>query len=715
MTPTEYSPVDLPQLEGRRAMHEHGYEPIPLNGKVPILENWQTRPIAVEQWGSMGTGTGMRTKNVPVFDVDILDEQAAQIVAATVRLSLEDKGEILERVGAAPKCAIPMRTDKPFKKIVRKFQAPDGMIHKIEVLGDGQQLAVFGTHPDTGKPWVWKDGKSPVNTPRDRLPLADEQLVHTILDLCAGELKEKLGWTEVDAAPKTGGRIQPAGFMDNIGPSINLDGMTPGVDVNETLWRAVGSQLCRGTRMDDVVADLVEKGMSIAPNGKWTAEEQRIEVEGMCLRTILNKPELEDLLSDRYRQQLERLRADGYKTFKVSKNRYGPYFRPSSTKDEQDEIPTVEAKQENDGHKYRFRLVNFQDMRPGLEPTYLVDELIPSAGLVLVWGKQKTFKSFWLLDLLVHVAMGWAYRDHAVRKGTVIYCAFEGGHGYKGRIEALRRHYKIADNVEVPLFVMPGQVDLIKDAQSLVKEFQAQLLGEIPAVVVLDTLNRSLSGSESSDKDMTLYVKAAEEIRKAFGCVCIIVHHCGYDDTHARGHTSLPAAVDAELSVERDASSPLMIVTVRQMRDGPEGMVVHSRAQSVALDADQNGKPRSSIVIVPGDTTDSVGMGRHKGRPGNALPVLVEALRAAIETKGEYFVPEGKVPLQAADQKTVRDIFGRRYIDGEEDEQRSKGACKQAFKRAIEAAVEGGTINGEKTTGGRQLLWFARDEGVLEK
>src|SRR5262249_4563458 len=111
--------------------------------------------------------------------------------------------------------------------------------------------------------------------------------------------------------------------------------------------------------------------------------------------------------------------------------------------------------------KLRLRLIKFQDMRPGLEPAYLVDELMPSAGLVLVWGKQKTFKSFWLLDLFVHVAMGWPYRDYAVRQGPVIYCAFEGGHGYKGRIEAIRRHYSIADDAEVPLYVMPGQVDLI--------------------------------------------------------------------------------------------------------------------------------------------------------------------------------------------------------------------------------------------------------------
>jgi len=160
----------------------------------------------------------------------------------------------------------------------------------------------------------------------------------------------------------------------------------------------------------------------------------------------------------------------------------------------------------------------------------------------------------------------------------------------KGRIEAIRRHYGINDDVDVPLYVMPGQVNLIADKKALVDEFRYQLGSVVPAVVVLDTLNRSLSGSESNDKDMTLYVKAAEAIRKAFGCLCVIVHHCGYDDTHARGHTSLPAAVDAELSVMRDEGSPIVLVTVKAMRDGPEGMVVRSRALPVPLDPDQNGK-----------------------------------------------------------------------------------------------------------------------------
>src|SRR5262245_34303965 len=63
---------------------------------------------------------------------------------------------------------------------------------------------------------------------------------------------------------------------------------------------------------------------------------------------------------------------------------------------------------------YRFKLVAFNDMKPGLEQLYLVDELIPIAGLVDIWGKPKCFKSFWTLDVMFHVAMGWEYRDRSV-------------------------------------------------------------------------------------------------------------------------------------------------------------------------------------------------------------------------------------------------------------------------------------------------------------
>ena len=94
---------------------------------------------------------------------------------------------------------------------------------------------------------------------------------------------------------------------------------------------------------------------------------------------------------------------------------------------------------------------------PGAEPLYLVDELIPVAGIAIVWGKAKSFKSFWTFDLMHHVALGWEYRDRYVQQGAVVYCAFEGAHGYKKRAPAWRKHHGIAEGTDIPLSSSPAR------------------------------------------------------------------------------------------------------------------------------------------------------------------------------------------------------------------------------------------------------------------
>src|SRR5262245_54429339 len=270
----------------------------------------------------------------------------------------------------------------------------------------------------------------------------------------------------------------------------------------------------------------------------------------------------------------------GYPWQKPPEDANGSALRLVSSQDTPQE-PTEEP-------KYRFRLMSFSDMRPGVEQPYLVDELIPAKGIVLMWGPPKCYKSFVMLDLMLHVARGWEYRDRYVQQGTVVYCAFEGAHGYKKRIEALRRHYELENGQRVPLYIMPGQANLIADHKTLIADITGQLSGEMPICVVLDTLNKSLMGSESKDTDMSAYVRAAEAIRDAFKCVVIIVHHCGLDDTRPRGHTALPGAVDAQLAVAREGNA--VTVTVEMMRDGPEETVVTSMVEVVEVGQDRAGK-----------------------------------------------------------------------------------------------------------------------------
>jgi hypothetical protein len=47
-------------------------------------------------------------------------------------------------------------------EIVGNVVAPDGSEQKIKLLGDGQQVVVFGVHPNIGKPYSWHGGPGAV-------------------------------------------------------------------------------------------------------------------------------------------------------------------------------------------------------------------------------------------------------------------------------------------------------------------------------------------------------------------------------------------------------------------------------------------------------------------------------------------------------------------------------------------------------------------------
>src|SRR5262245_8365977 len=181
----------------------------------------------------------------------------------------------------------------------------------------------------------------------------------------------------------------------------------------------------------------------------------------------------------------------------------------------------------------RFQLVPFSDLNPGTALTYLVKGLIPRVGIVAVWGPPKCGKSFWTFDLAMHSALGRDYRGRRVAPGTVVYCAFEGAEGFNARAAAFRDYHHLGDVAEVPFFLVPTRMNLVRDHAGLIASIREQVGSDSPVSVVLDTLNRSLAGSESSDEDMTAYLGAADAIREAFDCAVIIVHHCGVDGSRA--------------------------------------------------------------------------------------------------------------------------------------------------------------------------------------
>ena len=244
----------------------------------------------------------------------------------------------------------------------------------------------------------------------------------------------------------------------------------------------------------------------------------------------------------------------------------------------------------------RIQLIPFDEIKLGTQRRYLVKNLIPRVGLTVVWGPPKCGKSCWAFDVMMHCALRWNYRDRRVHPGPVVYCAFEGQTGLEARVEAFRQRFLPETPDKVPFYLQP---------------------------VTLDTLNRSIRGSESSDEDMTAYVNAADAIRAAFDCAVLIVHHCGIEGTRPRGHTSLTGAVDAQLAVKRDAANNV-IVTVEYMKDGPEGDAITSQLERVIVGLDDDRDEISSCVIIPAE--DPIGETTHGKKLSPQQQLAVRAL-----------------------------------------------------------------------------------------
>ena len=87
------------------------------------------------------------------------------------------------------------------------FISPDGVEHKVEILGDGQQYIVDGIHPDTGKPYRWT-GHALWETPRADLPELTADMAADIIREATAIL-DRTGWPvkPTKAKPKSKPRV----------------------------------------------------------------------------------------------------------------------------------------------------------------------------------------------------------------------------------------------------------------------------------------------------------------------------------------------------------------------------------------------------------------------------------------------------------------------------------------------------------------------------
>ena len=312
---------------------------------------------------------------------------------------------------------------------------------------------------------------------------------------------------------------------------------------------------------------------------------------------------------------------------------------------------------------------------------WLVQDLIPKGSLAMLYGEPGCGKTFIALDIALSVAHKAVWHDYDVNGGQVVYVAGEGVGGLKKRISAWHIHNEMEQHA--PFIVIPTSIDLMadEDCGNLADTIRAVATDDV-ALVIFDTLARSMTGDENSSQDTSVVVKAMDNIRESFGCGVLAVHHSGKDSSRkARGSSAWLGAVDASIKVERLGETVSM--TVEKQKDAEMIDPMWFSTTSIEVETDPLGlEPETSLVLTK--TTDAPAKDRAKGlRPAQraVLEALTEALiRHGRPSPGGENYPSG---VTVVDEKHWKDVAMNKTISEGGDD-----AKRKAFGRAAKELLD---------------------------
>ena len=301
--------------------------------------------------------------------------------------------------------------------------------------------------------------------------------------------------------------------------------------------------------------------------------------------------------------------------------------------------------------------------------SYLVKGVLPASGLGQVFGCSHVGKSFLLIDLACHVALGWDWHGYKVRQAPVLYIAAEGVSGLKLRFRAWFQAHNVAPPENLRIRTIPANLTAAESTAAIAERMAK--LPERPGLVLIDTFATNYGpGSENDSEAMSAALAGLQTLRG--GGLVLCAHHTGHGDkTRSRGHSSLFAALDVELQVTQDAERRIKVGHTK-LRDGEKIETIAAfELQKVSLPwVDEDGTPLGSAVLVKTDAPDTA---MHSERLPASQRIALDALRTALVEHGT----EDKGVVSVAEDQWRKAAYDGGISSGDTD--RSK---RQAFQRA---------------------------------
>jgi hypothetical protein len=223
-----------------------------------------------------------------------------------------------------------------------------------------------------------------------------------------------------------------------------------------------------------------------------------------------------------------------------------------------------------------LEVLTLPEIRSLPDPNYLIDGLVIDNGLGFIYGPPGCGKTFVALGAALSIAYGAkTWWGRGIKKtGPIVYISSEGSSDMKFRIAAWE-HANNVRNDETPFYLIRQGLNFLAaaDVSKLLKAvaWVAKREGISPVLVVVDTVSRVIPGvDENLQKDVTLFIKACDMVREAFGATVVGVHHTSRAG-NLRGSTVFDGAGDFLLGVEREEGSQFGQIVAKKIKSAQDG------------------------------------------------------------------------------------------------------------------------------------------------
>lgn len=195
---------------------ETGYPVVPLSKgkKHPTTPNWQNSPLTAQACRQRPEGEGVGVLcgygDTPICAIDVdfrgTDAEAKALFDALCK-AYPACAMAVYRVGRAPKFALLFRAEGRWLKQTTLEYVKNGdesTKSQLEVLGKGQQIVLYHTHPETGLPYSYPYALlsgEPTDVPTAELPLVTYEGVQTLCDTFE-KFVESNGWASVKGSER---------------------------------------------------------------------------------------------------------------------------------------------------------------------------------------------------------------------------------------------------------------------------------------------------------------------------------------------------------------------------------------------------------------------------------------------------------------------------------------------------------------------------------